>query len=662
MNQGNNNDRIYFNQNLIFHKDILYNSGANLEINLCNTTTDFKTFSAPTLHISVIGESNLRKVCSLNYPNSVDLFTTLKDVLSNIDSIYSTGRSNSIVKKYHFDRTLKFEFIQIQNNGDRVVVITITQNSSDFTKVIVPYSVFLSFTVGILKYFVNEYINITLNLSNRNLITEILEQNRQSTNLLRSLPSSIVEIKNYNNEEKENILNKINKEETLEIIDKVDSNSIENTIDEFDKFLGKDMENINLSFDDKSIISEKPKNIQINSLLITKTLTKNLSVLESMINASATRPDPMTCMLEGFRRSMNLDENFSFLPEIPKRDLNSFLYISKLTHDLHLNFYLTNNTAIPSGFTILKYNAPKEKINDLNLQLAYDLLLIFGFIKSFRSMMESRESDANKNGSIFYLRLRSFLDPLVYSFLDKSKYGLILNNVKTFFEMYNEIGFFDEYQKILSENGFQKITINDINDFCNELNTKLFSSNVLDINIDKKHEELFNSGFLKIKSDNNLTIEQIINEVVPLEIASKCGMNQDELMKKSELFSNEVKELYFKKKETTSRKKEQESNIIKTVKFYNNEIPEKIREEFLKYLKEIQYDRVDFNKFEVDEFGENIIKALYVWNESDNRNEQLTEYRSRMENLSMAKDLIITKYRQQPEKEKVEEDVWNFDE
>ncbi len=65
MNQ-NDLERIYFNQNMLYHKDKTYNSGGSLEVSICNNTTDYKTFSAPTLHISVIGENNLRRLCSLN--------------------------------------------------------------------------------------------------------------------------------------------------------------------------------------------------------------------------------------------------------------------------------------------------------------------------------------------------------------------------------------------------------------------------------------------------------------------------------------------------------------------------------------------------------------------------------------------------------------------
>lgn len=661
MNQ-NDVERIYFNQNMLYHKDKTYNSGGSLEISICNNTTDYKNFSAPTLHISVIGENNLRRLCSLNYSDSVDLFISIKDILANIETVYSTNRNNVLLKKYQFDRSLKFEFIQIQNMGDRVVVISVIHSSSDFTKVVVPYSVFSAFAIGILKYFVNEFVKISFDFSSRNLLTEILEQNKMIRNGIMILPTTLIE-----NKEKTNLIQpEINKELT---------STIEDTIDDFDKFLGKDMENIQIpDLNSKVILEEKTENSEINSLLINKTLNKDLSVLESMLSASITRPDPMISMFEGFRRSMNLDNSFSFLPSISKNDLKSLLYISKITHDIYLNLYIDKNTPIPSGFQILKYKVEDiDSIDSFNINLAYDILLIFGFIKEFRSRMESRESDANKNGSLFYLRLRTFLDPIVYSFINPSKSKIILNTLQSNFKKYSSIGFFNHYQNILSVNGFKIITSDDISSFCNELNEKVLKrEEIFSVTIDAKHEHLYKTGFLRIKSDNNLSIEQIINELIPLEVLEKNGIDltegSDNLKKVLENInvSETILNIFHKKdsvKKTNEPKKETLSNILKTVKFFNNEIPEKYRNDFFKFIEDLKNNNYDFTNsiYEEEEFGDNIIKALYIWNESDNKKEPLTTFRTKLEDCLLTKDLILAKYRSTITESKQKEDEWNFE-
>lgn len=664
MNQ-NDMERLYFNQNLIYYKDKMFNSGGTFEISICSSTTDYKSFSAPTLHISVIGENNLRRICSLNYSDATDLFITIKNMLPEINNIYLTSRNNVLLKKYQFDRSLKFEFINIQTMNERVVTISVIHSSSDFTKVVVPYTVFSSFAIGILKYFITDFVKISFDFSTRNLLTELLETNKMIKNGIQLLPSNLIENKTLTKEQfEDNIL--------LEEV-KTFSNKTELTIDEFNKFLGKDMENIKVPDLDTIVIEEKKsKNLEINSPLIINTLNKDLFILESMLTSSITKPNPMFVIFSGFARSMNL-QNFNFLPDISKADLNSLVYISKCTHDLYLSLYLNKNNSIPSSFPLLKYN-----VNDINnidvfhLNLAYDLLLITGFIKIFRSRMESRESDASKNGALFYLRIRLFLDSLIYSFIDISKVKIIFNIICTNFEKYDELGFFTHYQNLLVENKFNKIDVNDIRDFCNELNTKVFTKGGLNKNINDKHEELFKSGFLKIKSDNNLSLEQIINEMIPLEIMEKNGIDLREgsdslndILKKMTI-STEVLNYFFQKdnKNTIIEEKKKETNLLKTVKFYNNEVPEKYKKDFFEYIDNLKLNNYDFNRnFELEEFGENIVKTIYVWNSSDKKDEPLTSFRLKLEECILEKDLIITGFMTKPTEDTNEKqtDEWNLD-
>lgn len=663
----NDSERFYFNQNLIYHKDKIYNSGGSLEISICSSTTDYKTFSSSTLHISIIGENNLRRLCSLNLPDSVDLYSSCKDVIQNVETIYETHRNNTIIKRYQFDRMLKFEFLKLQGSGDRVVIISVIHSNSDFAKVIVPYAIFCSFAIGILKYFVNDFVNISFNFSTRNLLTELLEQNKMIKNGIQVLPSMLIE--SY---ERGGKLESSSETSIVQPPNDIPVNTqMESTLEDFDKFLGKDMENIDLpDLKSKAIIEEKSQNIEVKNLFIEKTLTKDLSVLESMITAAITRPDPLISLMEGFRRSMNLDESITFLPGISKNDLKSVLYLTKVYHDTFFNMYINNMAQIPSSFTILKYQIPKNvEINNLNISLAYDLLLIFGFIKLFRSRMESREADANKNGSIFYMRLRTFLDILVYPFLDISKAKSISNTVYSNFEKYNQFEFFNHYQKILSDNKFEVISLNDIREFCEELHTKILTNNLTKINnIHQRHEELFKNGFLRIKSDNNLSIEQIINELVPLEVYEKLGINlkegSEELNKaiQQHSISNEITNIFLRKEP----KKEQVSNLVKTIKFYNNEVPEKYRNEFFEYIEKLKFDNFDFytSKYDVEELGDNIIKSLYIWNESDNKSEPLTTYRLKLEECILTKNDILSKYKNaEPTevKEKIKpEEEWSF--
>lgn len=639
MIQNENLERIFFNQNLIYHKDNVYNSNGSLDISISSSTIDYKTFSPPSIHISVIGSNNLRKMCSLNYVNSVDLFMSLKDVMDKIDQIYITGKNISIIKKYTYDKIIKFEFVLVQNLNERVVVISIINSESDFSKVIIPYLVFNSFYVGILKNYISDFLNLSLNLSTRSLLTDLLEQNKMIRNSLTILPSTIINMK-----------------DDCQQIDK--NEQIEHVMEDLDKFLGKDMENIKIDFNDIVKENNKPKTIESDSLLINKTLTNDLKVLDSMLNSSSTRPDSMICIFEGFRRSMNLDNNFSFLPDITEKDLKSLLYVSKLTHDMYINLYLTKNISIPSSFGILKYKTEKDKINEINIKLSHDLFLISGFIKIFRSKMESKEDDAEKNGSIFYLRIRSFLDPLIYSFIDETKINSVFNKICENFEQYNSSGLFSSYQDTLKEYNLTEITKEDIKEYCNEINLKLFSKGVLNVNINDRHIGLYNNSFLKMNSDNNLSIEQIINEVIPLEVQEKIGKSITEDIMKEKNISKEVQNLFLNKKDKEP-KKEQKTNLVKTIEFFKDEIPKNLTNDFIQYSIEIGTNNFDINKFNLEEVGENIVKTIYRWNETENKNELYTDFRSKLEQCLLSKDLILTKYNSKQQEKN--NDVWDLE-
>jgi len=173
---------------------------------------------------------------------------------------------------------------------------------------------------------------------------------------------------------------------------------------------------------------------------------------------------------------------------------------------------------------------------------------------------------------------------------------------------------------------------------------------------------------LKIKSDNNLSLEQIINELIPMEILEKNGVDLREGTESlNNILSNltvskEVLNIFHKqelKQETNGKKKE--TNILKTVKFFNNEIPEKYRTKFFEYIESIELNNYDFNNgtFESEELGENIIKALYIWNTSDKKDEPLTTFRAKLEECLLEKEMIIiASINQNVEESK--NDEWNL--
>ena len=88
------------------------------------------------------------------------------------------------------------------------------------------------------------------------------------------------------------------------------------------------------------------------------------------------------------------------------------------------------------------------------------------------------------------------------------------------------------------------------------------------------------------------------------------------------------------------------SNLERIVKHFDSEIPDEYKETFPKYVGELGNAKFDFisTSFSLDDLGENIIKALYLW---DPENKEITTnykiYFMKVEEEAMGKDLILAK-------------------
>ena len=180
-------DRTWINQQLMYYKDTIY-SNSSFELSLSTSTKDFKSFSPLSLNLSITTQSN-RGVCTISYPNGIDLINSFKEVMSNLDLVYDTNRNNQIVKKYQHDRNLKLDFKK-DRNDERVISISVVFTNSDHCNVIIPYYVFYSF-FGILKSFTSDFTKLNFDLINRTMLCEIFDQSKLIKNSIQVLPTSI---------------------------------------------------------------------------------------------------------------------------------------------------------------------------------------------------------------------------------------------------------------------------------------------------------------------------------------------------------------------------------------------------------------------------------------------------------------------------------------
>jgi len=273
------------------------------------------------------------------------------------------------------------------------------------------------------------------------------------------------------------------------------------------------------------------------------------------------------------------------------------------------------------------------------MDLAYDLLLIFAYTRNLRNRMSDKSSDFIVNKSNFYLQMRCYLDVFCFSFLEKSDKTQLRSIINNRYKYYDSIGVFDYYKEMLKKHNCSDISILDIDTFVDEVCEKVIGKSIY---ITDQHDTLVESNSFRIPSKNNFTLEQITNEVIPLEVDEKMGVDS-----KDKNASPEVLNWFAAKSEpkVTKTKKEKTSNIIRFVTHYRNEIPEQHREGFLEWLKIKASENFSFSdcEFPLAEFGGNIIKGLYLWKPLDD-NKLVNNYKyfwSQYEGCMLDKNHIL---------------------
>ena len=119
-----------------------------------------------------------------------------------------------------------------------------------------------------------------------------------------------------------------------------------------------------------------------------------------------------------------------------------------------------------------------------------------------------------------------------------------------------------------------------------------------------------------------------------------------------------------KKKKETSTVKRSASNLERLIRTqFIDEIPEQYREKFMTYLVELGDKKFDLStsKFPIDEFGDNVVKSLYLW---DPKNDPIVsknykQFFMKVEQELMERDLILAKVNE-TEKVEANESDWDF--
>jgi hypothetical protein len=591
----NSEDTKWFNQVLMTYKDSRYGTDGYLRLSSVTSTQDFKLFNQTNLALSIT--NNIQKNCTFQHHNCIRLIKSFEQFIEGLKA------------KQPFEATItqkikeqQLHFIFFVGNNEPLVKIQIISNETDMVGCIIPFFDKFESFLKILKQYTENYILYSNTFIQTSLMTTAIEAINQIPVLIRS---SLAQISS-------GIVAPVRCESVApEVIE--ESSKTEMTIKDLDKFLGEGMKNIKVPEIDENKIEEKTevKPSEINSILVDKVLKWELKNLENMLAGYVMSPFP----IEEFANRILTDSNLDFNPlsGLTDDDRKSLLYISKMTHQTLDKLATEAGQTIPSGFNILKYKT--INFSETNVEIAFDLLLIGGFIRCFRRKMEEKLSARTREstGINFHLNFRMITDPFVFSFLDNIDKNQIKSVIVNRYKYFDQKDLFKHYKIHLSDHNAIPIDVTDIEWYVSEIIEKVINQGPY---IDEMHKTEYEKGTLKLPPKNTLNREQIINELIPLEVGQKFGKEVDP----NTLADKSVVELFDKKAKPKVEKTvdPDRNNLLRLIKQHENQIPERFREEFLKKIED--YGNKNFvidDSYPYQEFGEDVVKLLHLWKPED---------------------------------------------
>jgi hypothetical protein len=646
----------WFSQALFTYKDKIYATEGYLRISIStNSSEELNYFNPPVINISIT--NNYQKSINLNIQSAKDLIKAFKLILPQIN-----GKELSIQRKYQKDTVLHFTF-KLDSDEQRVVVIEIRNNESDFTKIVVPLEGVFETFASCIREFTENYMT---------MCTQLLIQSIQSRNtqVIQQLPALIKGISSQiiSSDSRGSIESPDSRAPERE--EKGFATETESIINDFDKFLDENIDKVVIPEIERAEGTEKKSVMKVDSIFVERYLQKNLSNLESTMVNCFMSDSPFVNFIDDIKSKIMpyvKDENFSLLPDITDHDFKSFVYISKLMCSMTYHDHVNLGQPIPSSAPVFKY-APSN-FDPLNLEIAYDLFLFNLYIRTVRRRLENVISDPMRSKALFYMQMRCYTDPLVFSFIEKVDNTKLASIISNRYEYYDSIGVFDEYKVLLEEINAPDVKKSDIQSVVQEAVDKIIGKGY---KINEIHENMYQQNFVKLESKNNYNLEQIINEILPLEISEKSGksLKDDSVIEELRInhnISDEILSIFVKEKKKVKKEKvEHGNNLLRVIKSqFIKEVPEQYRDDFIKYLSEFDNKKFDINDktFPIEEFGDNVIKALYLWDpeKDDIIKKSYKEFFLKVENELMERDLILSKIKIKEETDVPKESSdWDF--
>ena len=636
-------EMLWANQEIFRYKDAYYGSDGFLELSYSCYTKDEINYSAPKFRIS-ISNNNKKRICSLNLYEAYELRMTINKIKPRFNDIFIKPQSGDITKRIGLNQDLIFEFRISESTKERLVSIKISYGNSDQGRIIIPFPLF-AFISNRLNIFYMDYTLITSDLKNSYLNSEVLKNSRLQLNSIKSLPSQI------------SVLPETNSQIILEENIDVDTTDI----DEFSKFVEEEQDNIVIpELESTPVEQSGPELQEFKSEFLDKLLKNNISVFEQLVNSLFSTNEPLMQFIATLKRSISPFE-LDYLPGISEKELKSINYLSTFMLKSYIKSYVENNSIIPATVQVIKYDPKPEDITENHINLAYDLIMIATYLKVFRSKVETINSDAQENKSMLFIATRLITDVLSIGFIENQNHDVIKNCILSRFKTYDKKGFFKDYDGILERNKCTRVTAYEISEICNLMCSKVFGK---ENDIIQFHNNAYAAGLIVLSPENDLKLEQITNDIIPVELKVMSGgdinlLTKDESIKI--LFTMRQSINLSTPKKSKVNKEDERTRISRWVELKLINIPQKHQNPLLEYLKDLGIRNFDFTNsvVPIEELGEDVVKGLYVWNELENKQIGFKEYTIKITEC-ISKDLIISKIRNEvvTESEKSEQSDW----
>jgi hypothetical protein len=638
----------WINQREFQYKDVEYGSASTIEVSTSINTKDFKYYSQLTLNISITSDSDKsRRNCNLYLQDVRRLFDSFKEVSAD----YQTALKNeSVISNKYGKKYLEFKFKRAATNVD-CILVSIAHSENDYGQIVIPLEDFKT-VIHIFSTFYYNYFSLRKELKDQVSTYRMIESIKTMEREIRTLPSSLSAVPSDL--------------PSLEVETPMGRSEDQSLLDQFIK----DEEVLEKQLPEEEKVEAEQVQVppEITSEFIRDVLKLDMANYEKLLAAASGEYNSTKVFIDRVTGSMTTPDDFQSLPGISEKDYKSAIYVSRFNYLATFKLYARDKAPVPISTPPIKYKVDPTEVHSLSIELAYDLLTISSYVKILSQKLSQKIGDSQDNKALFYYAHRCFTDLLCFSFLTGKEGSVVKNCVTTRFRDYEKAGFFKQYQTLLQSNNCIPVTEQDIQGFLDLLIEKVLPAEYY---IDKLHDQLFEDRLL-VPSMNNISLEQITNEVVKINVlhfVNELNINEIDLAQLNQMIDASISPEVFdvlrapKKAKKIVEKVKYSSNLHFYFNKYKGDLPKGHKKPLVQYFEQLGDNDFPFNNppINLEDLDERYIRALYHHNDLDGskRNMNRSDFNTYVhEECTMTKRDILDKYKvEQPEEVAKEEPV-----